>query len=468
MTYVSETDAQSVRAKPLSVATMAKYGVGQAGAQIFRDTPAALLPVFMMTILGIPAWLAGIVILIPKLWIIFSDPLVGAWSDRKANQYGRTPFLAFGGLISALGFFALFSFSGFPSPIIAAVVVGLILLIAMTGFSAFSVPYLALAASLSTDTHERTKLLVFRMVATSLGVMCGIGLAQPAVFWLGGGAQGWQGMALIFSVICLAAMMTTALGLRKTPLRPLPESAGRANLLRQFKAAWQNRPFRILTIIHAIQTLAQAVSYTVVAFIFIYLVKRIELLTIYIFLMSICGPLMQPVWLKVSRRIGKSKLFVALCLAWMAITLTWMGIEFGSSYSVTLPLLGETTGKELLILLRGAAIGMANAGFLLIVTSMFTDTVYLSEKDSEAAEGSYAGLWQASEKLAFAVGPLLGGFILSATGFISSKGGMVEQPDSALFGLLLNYSLVPLVLFGISLLFMPAYNRSVQQVQARG
>lgn len=323
---------------------------------------------------------------------------MGAWSDRRANQFGRTPFLAVGGLVSALGFLCLFSFSSFPSPVVAAIAMALILLIAMTGFSAFSVPYLALAASLSSDTHERTKLLVFRMVATSMGVMCGIGLAQPTVFWLGGGARGWQGMALIFSLVCLAAMMTTALGLRKTPLRPLPATAGKANLLRQFVAAWQNRPFRILTIIHAIQTLAQAVSYTVVAFIFIYLVKRIELLTVYIFLMSICGPLMQPVWFKLSRKVGKSKLFVALCLTWIAITLTWMGIDFGAGYSVQLPLLGETTGKELLILLRGAAIGMANAGFLLIVTSMFTDTVYLGHKDSEAAEGSYAGLWQASEK----------------------------------------------------------------------
>lgn len=465
MSQVLGTDTAEFANKPLSVPTMAKYGIGQAGAQIFRDTPAALLPVFMVTILGIPAWLAGVVILIPKLWIIFSDPLVGAWSDRRANDIGRTPFLMVGALVSSLGFLALFSFSGFSNPYLASVVMAALLLVAMTGFSAFSVPYLALAASLSSDTHERTKLLVFRMVATSLGVMFGIGLAQPTVMWLGGDARAWQGMAAIFSVICLAAMMTTALGLRKTKLRPLSSSAGKSKLLQQFIAAWQNRPFRILTIIHAIQTLAQAVSYTVVAFIFIYLVGRIELLMVFVFLMSICGPLMQPVWLKLSRSLGKSKLFIILCLVWMAITATWMGINFGSSYVVTLPLLGETTGKELLILLRGAAIGMANAGFLLIVTSMFTDTVYLGKKDSEAAEGSYAGLWQASEKLAFAVGPLVAGIVLSATGFVSSKSGMVTQPDSALLGLLANYSLLPMLLFIISLLFMPAYNRSVRATQ---
>ena len=44
---------------------MLRYGVGQTGAQIFRDTPAALLPVYLTTVLGVPAWLAGVAILVP-------------------------------------------------------------------------------------------------------------------------------------------------------------------------------------------------------------------------------------------------------------------------------------------------------------------------------------------------------------------------------------------------------------------
>lgn len=37
-----------------------RYGVGQLGAQVFRDTPAVLLPLFMTTMLGVPEpWLAS-------------------------------------------------------------------------------------------------------------------------------------------------------------------------------------------------------------------------------------------------------------------------------------------------------------------------------------------------------------------------------------------------------------------------
>ena len=111
---------------------------------------------------------------------------------------------------------------------------------------------------------------------------------------------------------------------------------------------------------------------------------------------------------------------------------------------------------------------MANAGVLLIVTSMFTDTVYYGEtEDGSAVEGSYAGLWQASEKFAFALGPLIAGIILSVCGFESSRTGTIAQPDSALFGLLLNYSLVPIALFVVSLLFVPAFNRSVRVALSR-
>ena len=64
---------------------------------IYRRRPAVgawsgavLLPLFMTTMLGVPAWLAGLVVLLPKLWLIVCDPLVGAWSDRmKTLRSGK-------------------------------------------------------------------------------------------------------------------------------------------------------------------------------------------------------------------------------------------------------------------------------------------------------------------------------------------------------------------------------------------
>ena len=62
------------------------YGAGQIGGQILRDTPALILPIYMATVLGMDAALAGLVIVIAKFWVVFADPVAGVWSDRTDTR----------------------------------------------------------------------------------------------------------------------------------------------------------------------------------------------------------------------------------------------------------------------------------------------------------------------------------------------------------------------------------------------
>jgi len=423
----------------------------------------------MTTILGIPAWLAGIAILIPKLWVIICDPLIGAWSDRTAGTHGRTPFLITGALLTSLGFYFLFSVSGFESEIATAALVSLIFLFSMTAFSAFSVPYLGIAALLSKDTHERTRVFVYRMVFATLGVLLGIGVAQPTVFWFGGGYAGWHSMGLIFGLLCLVSMMGSALGLRPVLAKVTVPKTAPPPLREQFLVTMRNRPFRFVLLIHLIQTIGQACSYTVVAMVFIYLAGDVSLLLPFIVIMSVMGVLIQPFWMRLSRTMGKLPLFMWLCMAWCLITLSWVVIDYGAQTNVSLPLIGTMSVKELLIMLRGGLIGITNTGFILLITSLFTDSIYLGEEKGHVAmEGSYAGIWSACEKLAFALGPLIAGVTLSLFGFESSRGGMIEQSDSALFGILMIYSVVPLSFFLLSFVFIPPLTKALRKANDDG
>ena len=91
---------------------------------------------------------------------------------------------------------------------------------------------------------------------------------------------------------------------------------------------------------------------------------------------------------------------------------------------MVLPIFGEMTMKDAMILLRGALIGVTNAGFIMLIIALFTDTVhYGATKGGSAVEGAYAGVWSACEKVGFALGPLVAGFVLSFYGFRSSQGG---------------------------------------------
>ncbi|WP_372732407.1 MFS transporter [Novosphingobium sp.] len=433
-----------------------RYGIGQFGAQVFRDTPAVLLPLFMTTMLGVPAWLAGLVVLIPKLWLIVCDPLVGAWSDRMKAAIGRTPFLIGGAVGTTAGFIALFVFTAYPSPYIAAASICALFFAASTAFSIYSVPYLAIAAELSGDPHQRNRIMVLRMFFATLGVLVGVGLAQPIITHFGGGAAGWHAMSWIFGALCLVSMLTTASGLRKVPLIQAGAVAG--SLVGQLKVVSRNRPFAILLATSFVSSIGQAASYTVIGFVFIYAVQAIWLIPIFILCMSVASLAAQPLWLWLPRRIGKPRAYVLASLIWAAVTITWLWVGKGGADVATLPGGQPVNTQHIMILLRAVVIGSVNGGFILLALSMMTDTVdYQRRTQGVANEGVFAGLFSAMEKLAFALGPVIAGVVMSAFGFISSTGGAAAQSASAITGIVLLYSAIPAALQVGALLIFSRY-----------
>jgi len=432
------------------------YGTGQLGAQIFRDTPAVLLPLFMTTMLGVPAWISGFVVLIPKLWLIICDPLVGAWSDRVKPRLGRTPFLVGGAVLTSLAFFVLFATTAYSSPTVAALALCGIFLLGSTAFSAFSVPYLAVASELSANPHQRTRIMTFRIVFTTIGVVIGVGVAQPLIAAMGGGAAGWRGMGLVLGLICLASMLATALGLARIRLIPGEPSSG--GMLAQLAQVRGNRPFQVLLATCFIQAVGQASGYTVIGFIYFYVVKAVWIILPFVLLMSIAGIAAQPVWLALSRRYGKERCYVAASLAWTLITATWWFIHPADDVVWTMPGVGALGTQHLLVLLRGILIGVVNSGFIMLSLSMLTDTIDYERRHKGAAnEGIYSGIFTAAEKLAFAMGPLIAGFVMSLFGFVSSTTGAAEQSPRALTGIVLLYSLIPVATQLLSLAVFSRY-----------
>jgi len=444
--------------RPDSVPTsvVVRYGAGQLGAQIFRDTPAVLLPMFMTTMLGVPAWLAGVVVLIPKLWLILCDPLVGAHSDRLKARYGRTPFLLVGAICTSIGFASLFLITDYGSPYLAAAALCVLFFIASTAFSIYSVPYLAIASELSADPHERTRIMMYRMLFMIVGVLIGVGVAQPMIFALGGGAYGWHVMAAVLAVTCLVSMLVPALTLRRVPT--IAGAAAPTRLLDQLAPVLRNKPFVTLLATTFIQNIGQAAGYTVIGFVFLYAVDAIWLIPFFILSMSFGSLVSQPMWLALARRFGKERCYVAASLAWTAVTVTWFFLRPGSDVLVELPWVGPLATQHVLVLVRGFLIGIVNSGFIMLALSMLTDTVDFQRRHFGAAhEGVFAGLYSAAEKLSFALGPLVAGIVLSLFGFVSSTGGAVSQSPQAILSILLLYSLIPAGTQIVSLLVFSRY-----------
>lgn len=438
---------------PRSIAL--RFGVGQLGAQLFRDAPAVLLPLFLVTMLAVPAWLAGMVVLLPKLWLIFCDPMVGIWYDRAKARTGRTPFLVLGALGTGLGLVALFVITDYPSYWIAAASVCLIFFLGSTAFSIFSVPYLATASELSEDAFERNRIIVMRMIFGSVGVLIGVGTPQLLIAHFGGGAAGWHMTMAIFGAICSVSMMITAIGLRGVPSIVAASTSGR--LRDQILIVSRNKPFLVLLLTSFLSNVGQAASYTVIGFVFLYKVKAIALIPVFILVMATSSLLAKPLWLWLPKKIGKQRCFVGASLAWIAVTLTWLMLGAFGNASINLPIYGSFPLEHLLILLRAVVIGVANGGFVLLALSMMTDTVdYQRRATGVANEGVFSGVFSALEKFAFAIGPFIAGFVMSAFGFAESHGGPVAQSDTAVFGIVLLYSAIPAAM---QLLALGAFSR---------
>lgn len=96
-------------------------------------------------------------------------------------------------------------------------------------------------------------------------------------------------------------------------------------------------------------------------------------------------------------------------------------------------------------IIRFLPVGALSAGGMTAGTSMLPDMMELDRRTTGVRqEGLYAAAYTLVENVGSTVGPVLVGFALGMTGFISTKGdGIAAQPAPALMAITLCVSVVP-------------------------
>jgi len=215
-----------------------------------------------------------------------------------------------------------------------------------------------------------------------------------------------------------------------------------------------------------VQGIGQASSYTVIGYFYLYALGEVSIILKMVLVMMVGSAISQPTFYLLSQRFGKERMYMVASGLWTAITVTWYFVKPGSAALVTLPLLGTVTEQGALVLLRAFLLGITNTGFLLLALSMLTDTIeYQRRTTGIAREGVFSGVWSAAEKLAFAMGPLIAGLVMSWYGYQSSQTGAVAQSDDAVVGIKLLYSLIPATMQLISLLIFSRYRLDPQVLE---
>ncbi|MDJ0724541.1 MAG: MFS transporter [Prochloraceae cyanobacterium] len=152
----------------LSFATKLAFGAGDMGPAMTANILVFYLLPFFTNVAGLPANLAGSILLWGKISDAINDPLIGIASDRTRTRWGRRlPWMLFGIIPFGIVFFLQWIVPEFSSDravntwflFAYYIAIGVLFNLAYT---AVSLPYQALTPELTPDYNERTSLNSFR------------------------------------------------------------------------------------------------------------------------------------------------------------------------------------------------------------------------------------------------------------------------------------------------------------------
>lgn len=437
--------SNATAASPVNITTKQEvsWAVGSIATGAVTNAVAIFALFFMTSQLGIEAGIAGALIFSTKMYDAISDPVMGRISDNWQGKKGRrSPFLLWGSLLLGLSFFCFFSLPPLESGLAIPAVFFLLILIS-TGYTIFAVPYLALPPDIAPTYDKRTRLMSFRVFFLMMGVLVGAVLAPKLVDTDGG----YRLMGAIIGSIVVAAGMVAYFGVRKLDSElPVPdrqkESFGQmlGQSLTQFTQVFKTKPFTVLTIVKLLQFVVLATVLASFPYFFTFVMKKsASELGSYMGLFSISGIIAIPFIRMFIKGMGKRNAYIVFLLLYAIGLFSW--------YFWT------PTEAIFLFYTRAVLIGVVSTGTLFCALSLLPDTMEYDRLTSGVSrEGTMSGVFTLVEKFASAVGPLIVGLLLQASGLITSRDVNTVQPEAALDAIHLAASVIPAL---ITLLCIP-------------
>jgi Na+/melibiose symporter-like transporter len=153
------------------------------GADMYGGGAQALVGAVYLVFLvnnGLPIGLAGMIVMIAKIWDAVTDPLMGLISDNTRTKWGRRrPYIFAGGILVILSFGLLFlPLYGIQSLGLKFFIYTLTYMFYNTVSTIINVPYSSMSTEISTDVGEKTKVnsirLVFSMASSAVSALAPI------------------------------------------------------------------------------------------------------------------------------------------------------------------------------------------------------------------------------------------------------------------------------------------------------
>jgi GPH family glycoside/pentoside/hexuronide:cation symporter len=431
---LSPSDNIEVQEK-LGWGTITAYGAPGVGAGYMFLLLSLYVMKFATDVLLIAPAVMGTIFGISRIWDAISDPLVGYLSDRTTHRLGRRRlWLIISILPIALTFVMVFSppiaISG--SWLSVWMAVGIITF--YSAMTVFIVPHMSLGAELTPSYHERSRLYGLRHVAFTIGSILAVASMQLFINAEREGPLVVRETALNLSVV--AAVITAILiAYAVVRLRERDDFQGRitGNPYHAFRDVWRNHHARLLILVSFVEQVGGATIGVLTLYVAAYVVGNPMLGPAIILTYMIPSTISVPLWLPLSRRFGKIRL-------WM-FSMIVTAISFGSL--VFLPFV-ELESRSWMIFIAAVFAGSAAGCGGTIGPSVQSDIIDYDEyKTGERKEGSYFAVWNFVYKCATGVMVILTGYVLQFSGFVPNQ----EQTMQVMLAIVFLYGLFPFVCY---------------------
>jgi GPH family glycoside/pentoside/hexuronide:cation symporter len=462
---MSQNIGQSPTQNSIPLNQKIAFGIGMLANQMF---PAAL-GIFMMTVivgLGMNPLLVSLIFGIPKAIDAITDPLMGYISDHTLSRWGkRRPYVFIGAIISGLSFVMMWQLSADNSEMYTFYYFLSWCCVFWLGMTIFSIPYVAMGYEMSSDYHERTRLMA---VAQWIGQWAWVIAPWFWVIlydpnWFESSTEGARVLSLWVAGICTALALVPAFfctftntsdGIsEKAPEKP----SLRDTMVDFFKGiviTFRNKPFRKICIatfliFNAFQTIA-GFSFLIVVF---YMNDGSTAQAgLWPTLFGSVGALFTcflviPIVNYCAQQYGKKATFIySQSVSLLGYALLWWGFSPENPWMMFIPL---------------PLFSFGIGGLFTIMMSMTADICDMDELETgQRREGTFGAIYWWMVKLGAAVAGIATGVILSLSGLDQS---VQVQSEETLLWLRLSYIIIPSVGTLIAILVMRTYDLDEQR-----
>ena len=368
---------------------MAYGGLGAPLAMIGYPIAIWIIPFYSEVTKFQLAMLANL-LLIARFTDVITDPLIGQWGDTTKTKIGRRkPWIILGVPLMMFSIYRLFN----PGEDVTVTYFLVWMMLMYLGSTAIGIPYGAWGAEISSEYHQRSRIVSGREAFTLIGLLISA-LIPLGVEVSGEGISLREGFARTLSAIFLFQDFSTsnqmreilrymglgiilllpifaALAIWKVP-DPMPEVKKKIPLMEGLRYARENPLLvRILAIIFLV--IAGESFRNTLSLWFVRDVIGIETVGASYARYFIAGFIAIPFWLWLGKAIGKHKAFCITLVGTGTVSFLCFFLEFG-----------DKTQFHILFLLKGACFG----GLQFLPASMLADVVDI---DSLKTGGRRAG-----------------------------------------------------------------------------